>query len=168
MKKVYSEILEKKAINIDEDATSEQLRDMLENYGILLLVDFEYECDDTPYFYKIYRFKDNTTKEPTRVPIKGVHYLVDDDGNENEIEEVVGYRQWERSRKDFHTYKEALEWGLLEAVKKLPDIDEAQYTKCPYYVENGNCDEEYLLHGMKYKCNKRDDCPTLRKILNKK
>ena len=46
-------------------------------HHILVIVDYEYECTDKSYYYKIYRLKGNG--RPERVEVTGVRY--DKDGN---------------------------------------------------------------------------------------
>lgn len=114
--KIYRILREEKNWEFDFISTLEEIQSALYQYfGILMLVDFEYECDDTPFFYKIYKFKNIETREPERVPIIGVSY----DENNTPTEHIVGYRQWKKSNKDYSNYKDAFEEGLLEAVKMI-------------------------------------------------
>lgn len=82
-------------------------------HNILLVVDYEYECDTTPYYFKIYRLGENG--KPERVPIKGVSY----DKNDNATEHIVGYRDWERSKGDYSTYEEAAEAAIKYCLENL-------------------------------------------------
>ena len=89
------------------------LKWLREKHNILAVVDYEYECDDTPYFYKIYRLGEHG--KPSRVAIKGVRY--DKDGTEHE--QIVGYRDYERSYEDYHTYEEACEDAIKYCLENL-------------------------------------------------
>lgn len=91
----------------------QELQNWLRNNGILVLVDYGYECDSTPYFYKIYKFVDEHGK-PERWPIKGVRY---DDGTE--ITDIVGYRNYKRSYGDYKSYSDALDAGLQEGLSMI-------------------------------------------------
>ena len=84
-----------------------------EVHNILLVVDYEYECDTTPYYFKIYRLGENG--KPERVIIKGVSY----DKDNNATEHIVGYRDWERSKGDYLTYEEACEEAIKYCLKNL-------------------------------------------------
>ena len=84
-----------------------------EVHNILLVVDYEYECDTTPYYFKIYRLGENG--KPERVTIKGVSY----DKDNNATEHIVGYRDWERSYGDYSTYEEACEESIKYCLKNL-------------------------------------------------
>ena len=84
-----------------------------EVHNILLVVDYEYECDTTPYYFKIYRLGENG--KPERVTIKGVLY----DKDNNATEHIVGYRDWERSYGDYSTYEEACEESIKYCLKNL-------------------------------------------------
>lgn len=84
-----------------------------EMHNILLVVDYEYECDTTPYFFKIYRLGENG--KPERVAIKGVSY----GKNDNAAEHIVGYRDWERSKSDYSTYEEAAEAAIKYCIENL-------------------------------------------------
>ena len=84
-----------------------------EVHNILLVVDYEYECNTTPYFFKIYRLGENG--KPERVPIKGVSY----DKDNNATEHIVGYRDWERSKSDYSTYEEAAEAAVKYCIENL-------------------------------------------------
>lgn len=84
-----------------------------EVHNILLVVDYEYECDTTPYYFKIYRLGENG--KPERVTIKGVSY----DKDNNAIEHIVGYRDWERSYGDYSTYEVACEASIKYCLENL-------------------------------------------------
>lgn len=84
-----------------------------EKHNILLVVDYEYECDTTPYYFKIYRLGENG--KPERVAIKGVSY----GKNDNAAEHIVGYRDWERSKSDYSTYEEAAEAAIKYCIENL-------------------------------------------------
>lgn len=116
----------------------QELQEWLRENGILVLVDYEYECDNTPYFYKIYKFVDEHGK-PERWPIKGVRYEGD-----KEIEETVGYRNYKRSYGDYKSYSDALDAGLQEGLgmievkeKKNEDVTIREINvKNGLYIEN--------------------------------
>ena len=84
-----------------------------EKYNILLVVDYEYECDTTPYFFKIYRL--GKYGKPERVAIKGVSY----DKDNNATEHIVGYRDWERSKGDYSTYERAANAAIKYCLENL-------------------------------------------------
>lgn len=89
------------------------MRWLREVHNILLVVDYEYECDTTPYFFKIYRLGKNG--KPERVAVKGVSY----DKDNNATEHIVGYRDWERSKGDYSTYEEACEAAIKYFLENL-------------------------------------------------
>jgi len=84
-----------------------------EVHNVLLVVDYEWECDTTPYFFKIYCLGENG--KPERVAVKGVSY--DEDGNS--LEHIVGYRDWKRSYSDYSTYEEACEAAIKYCLENL-------------------------------------------------
>ena len=81
-------------------------------HHILVIVDYEYECTDKSYYYKIYRLGENG--KPERVKITGVRYI---DGNPHT--ETVGYRDYIRSCEDYAGYEEALMEGIKYSLMKL-------------------------------------------------
>lgn len=82
-------------------------------HHILVVVDYEYECTDKSYYYKIYRLKGNG--RPERVEVTGVRY--DEDGNPHN--ETIGYRDYIRSCEDYENYEEALMEGIKYCLMKL-------------------------------------------------
>ena len=82
-------------------------------HHILVIVDYEYECTDKSYYYKIYRLKGNG--RPERVEGTGVRY--DKDGNPHT--ETIGYRDYIRSCEDYAGYEEALMEGIKYCLMKL-------------------------------------------------
>ena len=84
-----------------------------EVHHILLVVDYEYECDTTPYFFKMYRLGKNG--KPERVTVKGVSY----DKDNNATEHIVGYRDWERSKGDYSNYEQAAEAAIKYCLENL-------------------------------------------------
>lgn len=76
-------------------------------HGILLIVDYDYECTDTSYCYKIYRLGKHG--KPERVAVKGVSYAGADG---HPVEHTVGYRDYERSYKDYKNPEEACDEGI--------------------------------------------------------
>lgn len=85
-----------------------------EEHNILLVADYEYECTDTSYYYKVYRLGENG--KPERCAVKGEHY----DRETNKIvEDIVGYRDYERSYSDYRTYEEACDDGIKYCLENL-------------------------------------------------
>lgn len=82
-------------------------------HHILVVVDYEYECTDKSYYYKIYRLGKNG--KPERVEVSGVRY--DKDGNPHT--ETIGYRDYIRSFADYEEYEEALAEGIKYSLMKL-------------------------------------------------
>ena len=82
-------------------------------HHILVIVDYEYECTDKSYYYKIYRLGKNG--KPERFEVTGVRY--DKDGNQHT--ETIGYRDYIRSYEDYEDYEEALEEGIKYSLMKL-------------------------------------------------
>ena len=81
-------------------------------HHILVIVDYEYECTDKSYYYKIYRLGENG--KPERVEVTGVRYI---DGEPHT--ETVGYRDYIRSFADYEEYEEALAEGIKYSLMKL-------------------------------------------------
>ncbi len=84
-----------------------------EALNILVIPNYEYECDDTPWCYKIFLLEEGG--KPERVPIKGVSY----DKDNNPTEHIVGYRDYERSYNDYSTKEEAIEEGIKYCLEKF-------------------------------------------------
>ena len=84
-----------------------------ETFNIVIIPNYEYECDSTPWCYKIFKLEENG--KPERVAVKGVSY----DKDNNPTEHVVGYRDYERSYKDYSTKEEAIEEGIKYCLEKL-------------------------------------------------
>ena len=84
-----------------------------EVHDILIVVDYEWECDTIPYYFKIYRLDENG--KPKQVPVKGVSY----DKDNNPIERIIGYRDWERSYKDFSSREEACDAAIKYCLENL-------------------------------------------------
>jgi hypothetical protein len=84
-----------------------------ETFNIVIVPNYEYECDNTPWCYKIFKLGENG--KPKRVAIKGVSYDKDD----NPTEHIVGYRDYERSYKDYATKEEAIEEGIKYCLENL-------------------------------------------------
>ena len=82
-------------------------------HHILVIVDYEYECTDKSYYYKIYRLGENG--KPESVEITGVGYDVD--GNPHT--ETIGYRDYIRSFADYEENEEALAEGIKYSLMKL-------------------------------------------------
>ncbi len=84
-----------------------------EAHNILIVIDYEWECDTTPYYFKIYRLGENG--KPKRIAVKGVSY----DKDNNATEHIVGYRDWERSKGDYSTYEETSEEAIKYCLENL-------------------------------------------------
>ena len=84
-----------------------------EVHNILLIPDYDYECTDKSWCYKIYQLGENG--KPKRVPVKGVSY----DINGEPHVEVVAYRDYERSFADYATKEEAIEEGIKYCLENL-------------------------------------------------
>lgn len=84
-----------------------------ETFNIVIIPNYEYECNDTPWCYKIFMLEENG--KPQRVAIKGVSY----DKDNNPAEHIVGYRDYERSYKDYSTKEEAIEEGIKYCLENL-------------------------------------------------
>ena len=82
-------------------------------HHILVVVDYEYECTDKSYYYKVYRLGENG--KPERVEVTGVRY----DKDNNPHTETIGYRDYIRSCEDYEEYEEALEEGIKYSLMKL-------------------------------------------------
>jgi len=85
-----------------------------DEHNILLVADYEYECTDTSYYYKIYRLGENG--KPERCAVKGEHY---DRETDKMVEHIVGYRDYERSYSDYGTYEEACDAGIKYCLENL-------------------------------------------------
>ena len=81
-------------------------------HHILVIVDYEYECTDKSYYYKVYRLGKNG--KPERFEVTGVRYV---DGEPHT--ETIGYRDYIRSCEDYEEYEEALEEGIKYSLMKL-------------------------------------------------
>ena len=84
-----------------------------ERFNIVIIPNYEYECTDTSWCYKIFKLGENG--KPERVAVKGVSY----DKDYNPTENIVGYRDYERSYKDYSTKEEAIEEGIKYTLENL-------------------------------------------------
>lgn len=84
-----------------------------EIHNVLVVTDYDYECTDKSYGYKIYKLGENG--KPERVPIEGVRY---DTLGEPHVD-VVAYRDYKRSFFDYETYEEACEAGISYCLENL-------------------------------------------------
>ena len=84
-----------------------------EVHHIVLVVDYDYECTDKSYCYKVYRLGENG--KPERVPIYGVGYDIEG----NQYRELVSYRDYERSRFEYVKYEEACEAAIKYCLENL-------------------------------------------------
>lgn len=84
-----------------------------ETFNIVIIPNYEYECNDTPWCYKIFKLGENG--KPERVAVKGTSYDKDD----NPTEHIVCYRDYERSYNDYSTKEEAIEEGIKYCLENL-------------------------------------------------
>ena len=84
-----------------------------EVHNVLVIPDYDYECTDKSYCYKIYRLGESG--KPERVPIYGQHYRLDGEP----CTDVVGYRDYERSYSDYATYEESCEAAIKYCLENL-------------------------------------------------
>lgn len=84
-----------------------------ETHNVLVIPDYDYECTNKSYCYKIYKLGENG--KPERVPIEGVRY---DTLGEPHVD-VVAYRDYKRSFFDYETYEEACEDGIRYCLENL-------------------------------------------------
>lgn len=87
-----------------------------EVHHIFLVVDYNYECTDKSYIYKVYHLGENG--KPERFPVWGVSY--DIEGNQHK--EIVSYRNFELSYFDYATYEEAADEGIKYCLKNWIQI----------------------------------------------
>lgn len=99
--------------NISAPTLQMTIKWLQEAFNIIIIPNYEYECDSTPWCYKIFKLGENG--KPERVAVKGVSYDKDD----NPTEHIVGYRDYERSYKDYATKEEAIEEGIKYCLKNL-------------------------------------------------
>ena len=142
---------------------------LIDKKRILVVVDYEYECDSTPYYYKIYTLIDEHGK-PSRVPVYGDRWNKD---KGIEVRELVHYRDYKRSYKDYSNYDKALKDGIVEALKSLPDVDikkEEKVSEKSLKTQNFCRFGVALKEGTSCHGNLFDDCmycPEYEKILYK-
>ena len=84
-----------------------------ETHNVLVIPDYDYECTDKSYCYKIYKLGENG--KPERVPIEGVRY---DTLGEPHVD-IVAHRDYKRSFFDYETYEEACEDGIRYCLENL-------------------------------------------------
>lgn len=101
------------SIRISAPTLAMVMKWLREVHNILLVVDYEYEYDSTPYYYKIYRLGING--KPERIAIKGTSY----DKDNNPTEHIVSYRDWERSPNDYPLYEEACDAAIKYCLENL-------------------------------------------------
>ena len=82
-------------------------------HNIVVVPNYEYEFDNTPWCYKIFKLEENG--KPEVVAVKGVSY--DKDGNPTE--HIVGLRDYERSDSDYITREEACEAAIKYCLENL-------------------------------------------------
>lgn len=93
---------------------AEQQQILMDNFKTLVLVDYCYECDSTPYYYKIVKII-NENGETMSWPMTVQRY----DKERDKLSIVSGnaYTTYKRSYKDYATFDEALEDGVKEAIE---------------------------------------------------
>lgn len=84
-----------------------------ETHNVLVIPDYDYECTDKSYCYKIYKLGENG--KPERVPIEGVRY----DMRGGSHVDIVAHRDYKRSFFDYETYEEACEDGIRYCLENL-------------------------------------------------
>jgi hypothetical protein len=99
--------------SIDVPTLQMAMKWLRETHNVLVIPDYDYECTDKPYCYKIYKLGENG--KPERIPIEGVRY---DTLNEPHTE-IVAYRDYKRSYFDYKTYEEACEAGIKYCLENL-------------------------------------------------
>ena len=85
-----------------------------EVHNIIIVIDYDYEFTSDSYCFKIYRLGENG--KPERCAIKGEHY---DKETNKMIEDIVGYRDYERSCNEYITYEQACEAAIKYCLEKL-------------------------------------------------
>ena len=90
-----------------------------DTHNIIIVADYEYECTDTSWYFKVYRLGENG--KPERVPIIGVSY----DKDNNPTEHIVGYRDYKRGGKEYATKEEAEEDGIKYVLENMIEKSEA-------------------------------------------
>ena len=90
------------------------MRWLEEVHHILVVADYVYECTDTSWVYKIYRLDENG--KPERCAIRGTRY---DKRMDTYVDEIVGYRDYDMSYKDYETRAEAEEDGIKSVLENL-------------------------------------------------
>ena len=108
-----SDIKEERANLITIPTLQMAMKWVQEAHNIIIVPNYEYECDSTPWCYKIFKLEENG--KPERVAVKGVSY----DKDNNPTERIVGYRDYERSYKDYSTKEEAIEEGIKYCLENL-------------------------------------------------
>ena len=98
---------------IDAPTLQMAMRWLRDVHHIVLVVDYDYECTDKSYCYKVYCLGENG--KPKRVPIYGARY--DIEGNQSI--DIVSYRDYERSRFEYVKYEEACEAGIKYCLENL-------------------------------------------------
>ena len=84
-----------------------------EVHNILLIPDYDYECTNKSWCYKIYQLGEHG--KPERVAVNGVSY----DKNDNPTTHLVGWRDYERSYSNYYTYEEACEAAIKYCLENL-------------------------------------------------
>lgn len=78
-----------------------------EVHNIVIAIDYDYEFTADSYCFKIYRLGENG--KPERCVVKGEHY---DKETDKMVEDIVGYRDYERSCDEYITYEQASEAAI--------------------------------------------------------
>lgn len=100
-------------IYLDAPTLQMAMKWLRETHNVLVIPDYDYECTNKSYCYKIYKLGENG--KPERVPIEGVRY---DTLGESHTE-IVSYRDYERSYFDYKTYEETCEAGIKYCLENL-------------------------------------------------
>jgi len=85
-----------------------------EVHKIVIAIDYDYEFTADSYCFKIYRLGENG--KPERCAIKGEHY---DKETDKMVEDIVGYRDYERSCDEYITYEQAAKAAIKYCLLKF-------------------------------------------------
>ena len=85
-----------------------------EVHNIIIAIDYDYEFTSDSYCFKIYRLGENG--KPERCAVKGEHY---DKETNKMVEDIVGYRDYERSCDEYVTYEQACEAAIKYCLENL-------------------------------------------------
>lgn len=108
-----SELEEREFVCYSAPTLQMAMKWLRETHNVLVIPDYDYECTDKSYCYKIYKLGENG--KPKRVPIEGVRY----DMRGESYVDIVAYRDYKRSYSDYETYEEACEAGIRYCLENL-------------------------------------------------